>query len=177
MKQAKTVSTKLKYCFYGLSVLGVMVGVISCKNNSQLASVPVHACDHLAADPEDPGRFTTVSGVPSEALAVEANVLAAISVCTEANEKYPDNPRFAYQLGRALAAAGMAEDAEPFLITAAETGYAAAFAILGDLSDDSEESNEFYEIAAARGYGPAKRYLEQVTKTPATNVAIKPRGS
>jgi hypothetical protein len=153
------------------------IGVAACERQSPTVAGPIHACDHLAADPEDAGRNPKVTGVRSETLIDEANVLAAISVCMEANEKYPDTPRFAYQLGRALAAAGMVEDAEPFLITAAEAGYGAAFAILGDLSDDSEESNEFYEIAAARGYGPAKRYLEQATKIPGTNGGIEPRGS
>jgi hypothetical protein len=164
MKPAETASTRLKYCFYGLFVLGFPFGAIACKNNSQLASAPVHACDHLAADPEDPGRLSSVPGVTGNALAVEANVLAAVSVCIEAHEKYPDAPRFAYQLGRALVGAGMLEDAEPFLISAGEKEYAAAFALLGDMSEDPEEANDFYELAAARNFLPARRYLEQAKK-------------
>jgi len=156
---------RLKQLIYAFLLLGFSLTAAVCKNDDQLTSAPIHACDHLAADLDDPNRLSSVPGVRADALAVEANVIAAIAVCTEAHEKYPDVPRFAYQLARALAAAGMLEDAEPFLINAAENEYAAAFALLGDLSEDTEEATDFYEIAAARGYGPAKKYLQQAAKT------------
>jgi WD40 repeat protein len=60
------------------------------------ADDPGAVCDRLAGDPFDPGKCAP--GVPFDAIDAEKAVLA----CRAAVEEKPNEPRFRYQLGRAL---------------------------------------------------------------------------
>ena len=57
-------------------------------------------CDQDAANPTDPRRPSAVAGVEYQDL--KLNAQAAADVCAIAVQKYPDEPRYKYNLARAL---------------------------------------------------------------------------
>ncbi|RMD47398.1 MAG: sel1 repeat family protein, partial [Alphaproteobacteria bacterium] len=85
-------------------------------------------CDALAANPDDPARPPHVPGVPFRELAAHAR--EAIAACRLAVEARPGEPRYLYQLGRALQTRSRAQ-ALPVLRRAAQAGYGAAFDNIG----------------------------------------------
>lgn len=83
----------------------------------------------------------------------------AVPVCRAAVEATPDEPRFRYQLGRALYRSGNREEAVAFLRAAAEKSYAAAENDLGSLYEngwgvtkDEAEAIRWYRRAFEDGY-------------------------
>ena len=85
----------------------------------------INACDRLAANPSDPRKIGP--GVPAEAI----DVKWAIPACLEAAQQFPDEPRFAYQLGRAFMRFKQCERAKPQFEAAVARNYAIAFNELG----------------------------------------------
>lgn len=116
-----------------------------------VAAAPVHRCDTLAAHPDDPDKASAVAGVTDTALETEA----AFDACLQAVGAFPEEPRFAFQLGRTLMLGGAQDEAVGFLSDAAAGGSAAALAYLGDLEDDTENALELYRAAAEGGFKPA----------------------
>lgn len=114
-------------------------------------------CDRLAADPNDPKKVA--AGVADEVLDPEG----AAEACVVALEVDPENVRLLFQLGRALYAAGLIDEARPYLETASQGNYAAAHAYLGDILSLSGTAEEltvtFYEKAIKGGYVAAKERL------------------
>ncbi|TMJ53189.1 MAG: hypothetical protein E6G90_09385 [Alphaproteobacteria bacterium] len=77
-------------------------------------------CDRLAGDLLDPHK--RAPGVPFDAIDAEK----AIPACQTAVEEAADEPRFRYQLGRALNRAGKREEAAALIRAVAQEGYPAA---------------------------------------------------
>jgi tetratricopeptide (TPR) repeat protein len=127
---------------------------------------PAHACDKYAAHPDDPGRAgrgVAWGGMPT------AKALAA---CREAVAAFPDAPRFAYQLGRALVKDGLHEEAIESLQGAANAGYVPAIDLLAwmhqtgrGFENDNEGAFELYERAAKQGYAPSQYALATALET------------
>lgn len=129
-----------------------------------VAAAPVHRCDTLAAHPDDPDKASAVAGVTDMALEIEA----AFDACVQAVEAFPEEPRFAFELGRALMLGGAKEEAVGFLSAAAAGGSAAALAYLGDLEEDSENALELYRVAAEGGFVPAAALVTAMEQTTGT---------
>jgi len=85
-------------------------------------------CDVLAANPRDRRKPANVAGTGFGVLRLQAR--AAISACARAAGLRPNEPRYAYQLGRAWQTRSLAK-ARPFLERAAKRGYGAAYDNLG----------------------------------------------
>jgi WD40 repeat protein len=83
-------------------------------------------CDHLAANPYDPKRR-------GKGVAFRSVGKNAVRACQAEVDKHPNEPRFLYQLGRALDAAGERKEALRFYSEAAQLGYAAAHHNLGNI--------------------------------------------
>lgn len=121
------------------------------------ANAPMHRCDRLAADPVDYERIAPpvedTAFLPQQALAA----------CREAVAAYPDEPRFRFQLARALLALRQADEAREALKTAGDKGYAVANLYLGRLSEsrangehDLAKAFEYYRLAAEQGHQGAQ---------------------
>ena len=127
------------------------------------APPPVHECDRLAGHPRDPGRSAGVPGV----VLTKINSNKAINACSEAAKEYTQAPRFAFQLGRAFAAAGKYADAFLWYRKAADQGYGSAQANLGSLYEhgrgglpkDDKEAVRLYRLAADQGVATAQNNL------------------
>jgi hypothetical protein len=124
----------------------------------------VDECDLLAAHPADPERVA--DGVADEAIVPKL----AVSACEAAVKHAADNPRFAFQLGRAYAAANRPGDAVAQYRKAGDQGYGAALAYLGDayqfgrgVAPDVQKSLDAYKKAAAKGFEPASAQIEMLT--------------
>ena len=65
----------------------------------RLANAPEN-CDRLAANPTDPMKPASVMGATADVL--KANAEQAIEACAAAAEKLPQEPRYRYQLARAV---------------------------------------------------------------------------
>ncbi len=94
------------------------------------AADEITACDVEAAHPSDPDHVGEGRG------SSEVNTSRAIQACRDAIDEYPDNPRFHYQLGRAMvyeADASGGDDSEGMahVATAADMGYTQALFVLG----------------------------------------------
>ena len=87
----------------------------------ELRRAAIHACDRLAAHPEDGERV--VEGVPDEALKASD----AAAACRTALAAYPGVSRFEYQLARALSAQKKDADAFPLFLSAGVRGYTQAY--------------------------------------------------
>lgn len=87
----------------------------------------VEECDLLAANPTDTQRVA--DGVADGSLIPRL----AVKACEAAVAKAPTESRFAYQFGRALAAANRASDAMRQFVRAGDAGYAPALAAQADL--------------------------------------------
>ena len=130
-----------------------------CSRNSPATRAAIEQCDELAAHPQDTSR-TVKEGVEDDRIAAGA----AIPACQSAVEAYPDEARYAFQLGRAYIAAGRTEEATEVLKSAVEMNYAPAFKVFGDLAfpHDPAQAKEMYEYAAERGFSPAVAALEEM---------------
>ena len=124
----------------------------------------VDECDLLAAHPADPDRMA--EGVADDAIVPRLAILA----CENALESDPDEPRFAFQLGRALLAMGRKQEAFETFQIAAQAGHAAAYGYLGDayqfglgVKADAAKALESYKTALNKGFEAAKDQIEQLT--------------
>jgi TPR repeat protein/CHAT domain-containing protein len=125
-------------------------------------------CDRLAATPSDPN-------VSSWGVALSnIDPVVAIPACKSAIESDPLNPRYAFQLSRALLAAKRYRDAQEYAEVAILDGYPIANVILGYLAatgysgrKDEEVATQYYTKAAKEGLplaaiALAKRYNQGV---------------
>lgn len=121
------------------------------------ATAPVHQCDQLAADPVDYQRAAPPVDdfrfLPKQ----------AVVECRKAVTAYPEEPRFRFQLGRALLALGKADEARELLRGSADKGYAVANLYLGRLFEagsyaerDPQKALEHYLSAATQGHQDAQ---------------------
>lgn len=117
-------------------------------------------CDRLAASPHDPLRQG--EGVPYDAL----DAAAAIAACEAALAAAPEEPRFAFQLGRALAKAGRVEEALTAYRAAAERGHVAALHNVAQLYEEGllpaagpATAVKWYLLAAERNFAPSQLRL------------------
>lgn len=120
-------------------------------------TIPAPVCDMLAAHPFDPGRFgrgTTLHQIDAD---------RAVAACAAAVEADPGNSRLIYQLGRALEAAGQADEAQARYTRAADTGYVPAMSSLAILMlyrenaalTDAPIALTWLRRAADAGFAPA----------------------
>ena len=114
--------------------------------------VDVHPCDRLAG-----ARFD-LQGVVAGRYPNEIAAAEAVPACREAVSAFPEVPRFAYELGRALEAAGAYEEATQLYEQAAAAGHTVALSALGGLFEnglgkpqDVDRAAEYYEAAAKAG--------------------------
>jgi TPR repeat protein len=128
----------------------------------------VEECDVLAAHPDDPQRMA--EGVDDDKIVPRLAVLA----CEDALKRLPDDPRFAFQLGRALLARNDSEKAVTLFQQAAKSGYAAAYGYLGDayqfgkgIKADTAQARASYAEAVKRGFTNAEAQIEMLTFDPA----------
>lgn len=126
----------------------------------------VHECDRYAAHPSDPHRWA--AGVEDRDIIPGP----AVKFCREAVEEYPETPRFAFQLGRALWAANrIDEGTEVFLTLEEQAEYGPVYAYLADaymyglgsIEVDEELGLALYQIAAEEGFAPANEVLAALT--------------
>ncbi len=123
-------------------------------------------CDEYAADPGD--RDKVAPGVANFGM----DLARAMASCSEAIEKYPEVPRFHFQLGRSYWLSKMHKDGVDEFRQAAEMGYPAASAYLGKayqggiggLRQDYQQALKHYEIAFAGGFAPLANSIEQLRK-------------
>jgi hypothetical protein len=113
---------------------------------------PLHACDTIAASPSDPERAT--AGVTIGVLEGEAGVKA----CRAALAKYPNTPRFEFQLARSLHKVGDYAEAARLYKSLVERGYFAALVNYGWLLNngqgvgrDEKAAVRLYLLAAQQG--------------------------
>ena len=124
----------------------------------------VDECDVLAAYPEDPERYA--DGVEDDLIVPRLARLA----CERAVQRSPKEPRFAFQLGRALLAAGRDAEAAAQFRRAADSGYGAGLAFLGNayqfgwgVPADAAAARDLYRKAAAAGFDAARDFEDSVT--------------
>ena len=122
----------------------------------------VTLCDELAAHPSDPRRMATGVEMP------KIIPIRAKTACEEAASKYPNTPRFTYQLGRALQASGDPQGAIAAFIKASSMGYPMADYNVGidiaDKEDDAsqEKAKAYLKRAAANGVTMAQAALDEI---------------
>ncbi|MBP2548183.1 TPR repeat protein [Neorhizobium galegae] len=111
-----------------------------------LASVMQDQCDRMAGSPYDQNRNTAYAPVGIEEIDTEA--VTACRIAFEATH----NPRFAYQLGRALNRTQEADQAMTAYETAVNADYSAAKVnfgmLMGRMGDTSTEFKMYSEAAA-----------------------------
>jgi TPR repeat protein len=113
------------------------------------------ACDRLAAGPADQTRPAGVPGVPTHRI----DAAPAQAACAAAHRAAPEEPRFAYQLGRVYERRGDDAEAARLWGLAAERGHAAAqvdlaglhFSGRGGLPINEREAARLIGLAAAQG--------------------------
>ena len=117
---------------------------------------PGAMCDRLAGDPFDSHKGAP--GVPFNKIDAEK----AVPACRAAVEAAPEEPRFSYQLGRALLRTDKRDKGAALVRAAAEKSYSAAENALGDLytnaigvAKDDAQALRLYRRAAEGGYAPA----------------------
>lgn len=126
----------------------------------------VHRCDDLAAHPDDPNRWA--AGV------ADGDIIPgpAVKFCQEAVADHPATPRFQFQLGRALWAAGrMDEGVATFLALEGAHDYPPVYAYLGEafyqgiggVEVDEGLALSLFDLAAAADFAPAVQALEDLT--------------
>ena len=113
---------------------------------------PVDSCDLIAASATDPERVT--EGVTIGALDGEAGIKA----CRSALAKYPNTPRFEFQLARSLQKTGSYAEAAKLYKSLVERGYFAALVNYGWLLNngegvarDEKAAVRLYLLAAQQG--------------------------
>ena len=124
---------------------------------------PLHECDRLAADADDPGRVA--EPVPW----MDLNTEAAIEACGSAVKAQPDMHRFRYQYALVLWKADRDREALTQAVAAAEAGYAAAQWVAGMLYEwgegipsDPVRALEWYRKAVGQGFAPAMAALGDI---------------
>lgn len=124
----------------------------------------IDECDLLAAHPADPDRMS--DGVLDDQIVPALAILA----CEDAIDTDPDDPRFVFQLGRALLAVGREEEAFARFQEAANDDYAAAWAYLGDsyqfglgTSVDGPKAFAAYQKSLELGFRAAESQIAQLT--------------
>jgi hypothetical protein len=117
---------------------------------------PRAMCDRLAGNPLDPHK-----GAPGVQLD-KINAEKAVAACRAAVEAAAGEPRFSYQLGRALLRTDKRDEAVPLIRAAAEKSYPAAQEALGylyenaiGLAKDDAQALRLYQQAAEGVYAPA----------------------
>jgi hypothetical protein len=113
---------------------------------------PSAVCDRLAGDPFDPHKGAP--GVQFDKIDAEK----AVPACRAA----PGEPRFSYQLGRALLRTDKRDDGTALVRVPAEKSYPSAEQVLGNLYEnsigvakDDVQALRLYRRAAEGGYAPA----------------------
>jgi TPR repeat protein len=123
----------------------------------------VAICDQAAAIPLDQSRPTGVAGVVLEKI----DPKIAIPACDAAAKAAPNDPRVAFQLGRAYYAAKAYESARAHFKLAADQGNAGGQNGLGKfyetgrggLAKDDQEAARLYKLAADQGNGNGQANL------------------
>lgn len=155
-----------KQVFSVIGIVGVYLMLLETPSLAQTSSVfdLIDDCDVLAAHPTDPRRMA--DGVADDLIVPRI----AISACEEAIESGPGDPRFVFQLGRALLNVGREEEAFALFLQASETDYAAAWAYLGDAyqfglgtSVDGEKALDAYQKSLDLGFLEAESQIDQLT--------------
>ncbi|KZX94269.1 MULTISPECIES: tetratricopeptide repeat protein [unclassified Sulfitobacter] len=127
----------------------------------------VHECDRYAAHPGDPHRWA--AGVDDHDIIPGP----AVQFCRQAVDEYPETPRFAFQLGRALWAANRTDEGtDVFLALEEQFEYGPVYAYLADVymyglgsaEVDEELGISLYQIAAEAGFAPAAEVLANLTE-------------
>jgi TPR repeat protein len=123
----------------------------SSKPATMKLSPSVDPCDTAAGEPLD------LQGVVPGLLPNEIGA-KAVEICEAAVKAYPDVPRFRYELGRALLAAGQVDQARKAIEEAARKGHVRAVFELGYLNAtgtgmaiDRTQANALYKAAADKG--------------------------
>jgi TPR repeat protein len=127
----------------------------------------VKECDILAAHPSDSQRMA--EGVSDDRIVPRL----AIRACEQAIKDEPKDPRFTFQLGRALLAAGKKAEAAAEFHKSAEAGHAAGWAYLGDALQfghgqaiNHEKAREAYAKARDGGFERATELVNQLEFLP-----------
>lgn len=123
----------------------------SSKPATMKLSPTVDPCDTAAGEPLD------LQGVVPGLLPNEIGA-SAVETCEAAVKAYPDVPRFRYELGRALLAAGKVEEAMTAVEDAAKNGHVRAVFELGymyftgtGMAVDRSQANALYKTASDKG--------------------------
>lgn len=124
----------------------------------------VDECDVLAAHPDDARRLA--DGLEDDEMVPRLARMA----CERAVQRFPNEPRFTFQLGRALLTEGRRAEATPQFRRAADRGYAAAIAFLGNAYQfgwgvpvDTAAARGLYTKATAAGFEAADDIVEALT--------------
>jgi hypothetical protein len=140
------------------------MGILASPLRAQSVFDDVDECDQLAAHPADADRLA--DGVADDAIIPKL----AVTACEAAVKRAPDTSRFVFQLGRAYAAANRAKDAVQQYMKAADQGYGAALAYLGDayqfgrgVGPDVQKAIDSYKKAVVKGFTPADGQIEMLT--------------
>lgn len=142
-----------------------LFGLLASGVSAQEPSVfdQVDECDLLAAHPDDSKRMA--QGVADD----EIVPLLAIEACEKALNNNPGETRFVFQLGRAFLAYGKKEKAFGLFQQAKKSGYAVAFAYLGDAyqfglgtKKDPTEALAHYEASIKAGFEAAKEQVKRL---------------
>lgn len=147
---------------YALSVAALLAAPAAVQ---AAGAAPVQSCDLMAQHPADPNRIT--KGVDKK----DMDLSGAVDACRAALKQYPDEPRFHYQLARALYYRGHAEDIAPAvesLAAASDRGYSQATFVLGyvyTLGDkvprDMCRAGHLWKQSLAQGHPWTKFYMSQ----------------
>lgn len=142
-----------------------MTSIICCPSSLRAegeAAALVAICDQAAASPLDTKRPAGVAGVPAD----KVDPKIAIPACEAASKAAPNDPRIAFQLGRAYYAAKAYESARAQYEKADAAGYAlasnnlAAIYMAGDgVLADAPRAMRLFEKAANAGLGFAMKNL------------------
>ncbi len=127
----------------------------------------VTECDVLAGDPSD--RNLTTRGVDFERVPADYDFDRALEACIAAVDHAPGETRQVYQLARTLDYLGDSETALHYIDVASAAQYGPALHlkamnILTVRQDDDAffDAIDLFKLAAARGYAPAKKELNQL---------------
>ncbi|WP_338149019.1 caspase family protein [Bradyrhizobium elkanii] len=155
-----TAQKQTPYTYGQLSSARIFLNSVSQRNLHDLKSDPpkVHACDLLAASPEDAGRDPSIYGVKVENIRAGEAVIA----CSEAAQQFPQIARFHYELGRAFFAAKNYSSALASYMRAFELGNLQALYAVGGMYEsgdgvdkDPARARFYYETVAEMNFSPA----------------------
>jgi len=134
---------------------GLAALVLALMFHGAASAADIHQCDVLAANPPDPDRVSV--GIPR----AEVDLPAAIAACTEAVAAFPDEPRYAYQLGRVYFYAGDTPNALLYIGRAADMNYRQALFIMGAMINNRREGVP-YDICEVEKYWLNSARLDHV---------------